>query len=211
MTAGQRDLNDVQPASSRNLTGWRQLSILRAQWSRRMRRICLNTRWVPATPFHLLKSCHVKQVQFTVIQVLDGLTQVFRQDMPLRCGFGCRLCSRCSQPQRRSISGLRRREEVGRGALIRFAAHDVIMALGMEGGNVLNHSSNPTFTVEMCTIKVYGCVTRVSASSHCANSRTCGLPAESRDSMMKYARDPTSVCLNGATSAPDSMRSSTSG
>jgi hypothetical protein len=28
-------------------------------------------------------------------------------------------------------------------------------------------------------------------------------PAESCDLMMKYARDPTSVCLNGATSAPD--------
>jgi hypothetical protein len=53
-------------------------------------------------------------------------------------------------------------------------------------------------------------VVRLSASSHCANSRTCGLPAESRDSMMKYARDPTSVCLNGATSARDSMRSLTS-
>ena len=43
--------------------------------------------------------------------------------------------------------------------LIGFAAHDVIMALGMEGGNVLNHSSNLTFTVEMCAIKVSACVT----------------------------------------------------
>ncbi len=41
--------------------------------------------------------------------------------------------------------------------------------------------------------------------SHRANSRTCGLPAESCDSMMKYARDLTSVCLNGTTSAPDLM------
>ncbi len=44
--------------------------------------------------------------------------------------------------------------------LIGFAAHGIIMALGMEGGNVLNHSSNITFTVEMCAIKVYGCVTQ---------------------------------------------------
>jgi hypothetical protein len=48
-----------------------------------------------------------------------------------------------------------------------------------------------------------------SATSHSANSRTCGFPTESVDLMMKYARDPTSVCLNGATSAPHRMRSST--
>jgi hypothetical protein len=50
-----------------------------------------------------------------------------------------------------------------------------------------------------------------SATSHSANARTCGFPAESGDMMMKNAREPTSVCLNGATSAPDWIRSSTSG
>jgi hypothetical protein len=50
-----------------------------------------------------------------------------------------------------------------------------------------------------------------SATSHSANARTCGFPAESGDLMMKCAREPTSVCLNGATSAPNWIRSSTSG
>jgi len=35
----------------------------------------------------------------------------------------------------------------------------MIMALGMEGDNVLNHSSNIMFTAEMCAIKVSGCFT----------------------------------------------------
>ena len=44
------------------------------------------------SPFHLLKCGCVEQVQFHITQVLDGFTQVFWQDMPLRSGFGCRLC-----------------------------------------------------------------------------------------------------------------------
>jgi hypothetical protein len=48
---GQRDFNDVDPALLRNLTSWGQLIILRAQWTRRFRRICLNTQWESASPF----------------------------------------------------------------------------------------------------------------------------------------------------------------
>jgi hypothetical protein len=66
-------------------------------------------------------------------------------------------------------------------------------------------------TSQAVTAPSYLALPPASAISQRANSRTCGLPAESRDSMMKYARDPTSVCLNGATSAPDSMRSLTNG
>ena len=51
---------------------------------------CLNARREPASPFHLLKCCRVKQVQFAVTQVLDGSTQVLRQNMPLRCGHRLR-------------------------------------------------------------------------------------------------------------------------
>jgi hypothetical protein len=103
--------------------------------TRRLRRICLNTREEPASPFHLLKCCGVEQIQFAVTQVLDGLTRVFRQDVPQRCGFGCRVCGRGSWCQRRGIGGRIGREEVRRRLRSTFLCHSRIIAPGMYGGN----------------------------------------------------------------------------
>ena len=62
--------------------------------------------------------------------MFDSLTEVFWQDMPLRSGFGCRLDRR----QRRRRTDRSIREEVG---LFTFASHDMNMALGIWGSNVL--------------------------------------------------------------------------
>jgi hypothetical protein len=34
----------------------------------------------------------MEQVQFFIVQVVDGVTQIFWQDVPLRCGLGGRIC-----------------------------------------------------------------------------------------------------------------------
>jgi hypothetical protein len=69
----------------------------------------------------------MEQVQFAIIQVLDGITQIFWQDVPLRFGFGCRICS--GLLWRRSVSDRIHREEVGQNLLTAFASHDMNMAL----------------------------------------------------------------------------------
>ena len=103
--------------------------------TRRLRRIFPNIRLKFASPFYLLKCCRVEQVQFLIVQVVDGVSQVFGQDMPLRFGFGFRICGGWCW-RGRSISHCTGREEVWRSLLTTVASHDMIMAIWLWGSNV---------------------------------------------------------------------------
>jgi len=118
----------------------------------RLLRIRPNTRREFASPFHLLKCCGVEQIQFFIIQVFDGITQVFGQDMPLRSGQGCRRCGRWWR--RRSISGRSSGEEVRRSLLATFAFHGMIMVPRMEGSQrpSVDDCSESTEAIGLCQL-----------------------------------------------------------